>query len=123
MTDDRAGRAVEDVVAVEQVAPGLVRVVTWSDCHTVDARDAGCNCPDKQYHDASVCKHEYAAMLADVDRLPSPGIVTPSLSERVASDGGERPDECDCVDWNSDIDLPCWPCYRAGFETTAHSDT
>lgn len=27
----------------------------------------------------------------------------------------KRPDECVC--WNADETLPCFPCYRAGFET------
>jgi hypothetical protein len=47
-----------------------------------------------------------------------------------ATDGGElledsdivdddRPDDCDCADWNSDVELPCWPCYREGFRTVA----
>lgn len=26
-----------------------------------------------------------------------------------------RPDDCVC--WDADAELPCWPCYRAGFET------
>jgi hypothetical protein len=26
----------------------------------------------------------------------------------------ERPDDCDC--WDPEQDLPCWPCYREGFE-------
>jgi len=35
------------------------------------------------------------------------------------NDDGERPEDCDCVDWNGNTDLPCWPCYRDGFETPA----
>ena len=27
----------------------------------------------------------------------------------------DRPADCDC--WSPDQDLPCWPCYRVGFET------
>jgi hypothetical protein len=26
----------------------------------------------------------------------------------------ERPGDCDC--WDSEQGLPCWPCYRDGFE-------
>lgn len=33
-----------------------------------------------------------------------------------------RPDECDCGDWNADADLPCWPCYRDGFEKPASAE-
>jgi len=28
----------------------------------------------------------------------------------------KRPQNCEC-DPESDVSLPCWPCYRAGFET------
>ncbi|USZ73226.1 hypothetical protein [Natronosalvus halobius] len=27
-----------------------------------------------------------------------------------------RPDDCDCAPCIVDEDLPCWPCYRDGFE-------
>jgi len=80
MTTDRAEN-VADVVAVETVAPGLVKVVSWSDAYPVDVRGEGCNCPDQQYHltpDAK-CKHEHAAMLAMSDRYPSPCIVSDNL--------------------------------------------
>jgi hypothetical protein len=29
-----------------------------------------------------------------------------------ANDGDERPDDRDCGEWNTDADLPCFPCYR-----------
>ncbi|WP_251342810.1 SWIM zinc finger family protein [Haloplanus halophilus] len=59
-------------------------------------------------------------------------VATPA--ERVVADGGiieagdegeildeedGRPDDCDCGDWNDGIGLPCWPCYREGFESPA----
>jgi hypothetical protein len=25
-----------------------------------------------------------------------------------------RPEDCDC--WDGNAELPCWPCYRDGFE-------
>lgn len=56
MTDDRAIAALEDVVAVEHTAPGMVEVVTVSDAYTVDVREGRCTCPDHQYRDAH-CKH------------------------------------------------------------------
>jgi len=31
----------------------------------------------------------------------------------------DRPEDCACVNWNSNTDLPCWPCYRDGFDTVA----
>jgi len=101
----RAERAVTDVVAVETLAPGLVRVVTWGDAYPVDARDAGCNCPDKLHNDAEVCKHEYAAILATTGG-PTPFTVSDNLSERVATDGGDE--ECpDCHE-----ELPCFEHYE-----------
>jgi len=36
--------------------------------------------------------------------------------------GDARPEDCDCGDWNSGLGLPCWPCYREGFETPASTD-
>ena len=33
-----------------------------------------------------------------------------------------RPDECDCGAWNADAALPCWPCYREGFEEPASAE-
>jgi hypothetical protein len=72
-SEERAVRALTDVVEVEEQAPGLMRVVTWSDAYMVDARDAGCNCPDKKYRDdISMCKHDAAAILAMRDDIPTP---------------------------------------------------
>lgn len=35
---------------------------------------------------------------------------------QLRADGGvERPSDCIC--WNADADLPCWPCAREGFNT------
>lgn len=72
--DARAVRALTDVIATEQAAPGLMRVVTWSGEYHVDARDAGCPCPDKQHNDPIMCKHQYSAVIADSDNLPDPYI-------------------------------------------------
>lgn len=107
--EDRAVRALTDVVAVETIAPGMVRVVTWSDAYTVDARDAGCNCPDKQYNEPDMCKHEYSALIADRDDAPTPFTVTDNLSERVMADGGverEYPGEWEVVDHDRDNHQP-----------------
>jgi len=79
---DRAARAFEDVVAVEHMAPGMVRVVTWTGAYPIDAWGDGCNCPDKKYNDVPFCKHELAALASDTDRLPSPGIETDNLHNR-----------------------------------------
>lgn len=88
--DARAVRALEDVVAVEQVARGLSKVVTWSDVYHVDARE-GCQCEDKQYNlgPGERCKHEISALMNDVDYLPSPWIdETSAGTPTVMTDGG-----------------------------------
>jgi len=74
MSEDRAIRAIEDVVAVEDLGPGMARVTTWSDSYVVDMRDGGCNCPDKEFNDAPMCKHEASALLANSDDYPDPYI-------------------------------------------------
>lgn len=115
--EQRAVNALHDVVAIETVAPDLVKVVTWSDAYHVDARDAGCNCPDHEYNIArdEMCKHEVGALLAESDRYPTP-FVTDDLDARTVADGGKRPPECECI---PDDDLPCAACAINGFETTA----
>ena len=120
---DRAVAALEDVVAVERIAPGLLRVVTWSDAYPVDARGAGCNCPDKQYNEPERCKHELGALLATSD-LPTPFTVTDNLSDRVATDGmgvsdagpNDRPPaDAVCEDCERlPDDFPCVSCVISG---------
>lgn len=39
------------------------------------------------------------------------------VDDEILDDNG-RPDECDR---NADTELPCWPCYRDGFNTPAPS--
>jgi len=87
--DDRAER-IDDVIAVERVAPGMARVVSVSGAYTVDARGEGCTCPDKEYHlgPGERCKHHAAARAAFSDSVPAPFIVTDNLDRRVATDGG-----------------------------------
>jgi len=125
MNDDeqRALRACTDVLTVEKTAPGMVRVVTLTDAYMVDAREAGCYCPDKEYHKPPMCKHDYAAVLSDTD-LPTPFMTVENVDERTDpafdlevpdrigkdkqltafADGGElKCDEC--------AELPeGWPC-------------
>lgn len=117
-TDDRAVRALTDVVAVREVAPGMAEVVTVTDVYTVDARGEGCTCPDKEYNLApgEKCKHHLAAQLAFSDDLPSGVTPVESFTERAVADGGERPPDCDCSP-DPENDLECWPCRRDGFET------
>jgi predicted nucleic acid-binding Zn finger protein len=63
-TADRILGALTDVVAVEHVAPGMVRVVTVSGAYVVDARHESCECPDFEYNldGAERCKHLWAAL-------------------------------------------------------------
>ncbi|ERG89536.1 MAG: hypothetical protein J07HX5_01702 [halophilic archaeon J07HX5] len=46
---DRVVRALIDVIAVEQQAPGMIRVITVSDDYIVDTRHERCTCFDMQY--------------------------------------------------------------------------
>jgi len=111
-TVDRIERAYADVVAVEEVAPGLMRVCTWSDQYVVDARGDGCGCPDKMYNldDTNmICKHRVAAIVATRDDLPGPWDPTETLDTRdgeargVMADGGrEYPDSFEVVDHDRD---------------------
>ena len=115
--------------------------------YTVDARGHGrCTCPDAEYRlaDGEGCKHRHRVAFATGERaIPAwadrdaadPGLGTHVDGPRVAAtDGGElieagddgevleadadeRPDDCDCAPALADGGLPCWPCYREGFET------
>lgn len=68
--------------------------------------------PDAYYHDerrdrSAGWRAEYAALHVDPD------------GHELVADGGERPDDCIC--WDDDSSLPCFPCARDGFNTP--SDT
>jgi hypothetical protein len=118
--------------------------------YRVDAREERCTCPDHEYRDAR-CKHIRRVAFAtgevsvptgvDVDgQLGAHTDAQPySESEQpvVATDGGiidaddegetldqhdGRPDDCDCGEWNANLEPPCWPCYRDGFETPASDE-
>lgn len=76
-----------------------------------------CTCPAFEYQDGA-CKH----MVAVAIREPILEAVTTEpamradggLVEEVESDeSDERPDDCECI---VIADLPCWPCYRDGYE-------
>jgi hypothetical protein len=105
--------------------------------YAVDARDGRCTCPDAQFNltDDDLCKHALRVAVVRGERVipaaidrnevdPQLGIAVDSTPVAVATDGGQvpaadttddgpdRPTTCGC--WGQD-DLPCWPCYRAGF--------
>lgn len=71
---DRAVAGWTDVVAIEEYAPGMVRVVTVRDARVVDARHERCDCPDMAYNldGEARCKHLWAALDA-TGQLPTPG--------------------------------------------------
>jgi hypothetical protein len=116
---------------------GRVRVENHShadpDAHsytvTVDHGSAvECSCPADTYH-SGACKHRTAVENTPAVLAAASGVATDGgqiieadddgviLGDDESADG--RPDECNCGDWNADADLPCWPCYRAGFERPA----
>lgn len=124
-------------------AAGLYEVVSESGSqYLVDAREGVCECPDFEYRALGPkgCKHLRRVAFATGRRPIPPAIdrddVDPQLGQHVdarprwaATDGGMveagdegatpeadgRPAECNCV--NPAADLPCWPCWNAGFET------
>ena len=115
----------------------------------VDVREGRCTCPDHEHRD-SVCYHIRRARYAlGVKPVPTETLAACDVHERFASnapgpvvatsdggiieadDDGEivgetdddgRPEDCECGDWNSHAGLPCWPCYREGFEDPANAD-
>lgn len=63
---------------------------------------------------------ESAATTEETDDV----IVASDDAEIIADTDGEddveeRPDDCACGEFHRDTALPCWPCYREGFETVA----
>jgi hypothetical protein len=111
--------------------------------YRVDALEGRCTCPDKQYNldDGELCKHERRVRFATgqwaVPAWADTGAIDSQLGEHVTgtpeiavTDGGVktigaeepetdstdkgRPADCDCH--ATFEELPCWPCYRDGFE-------
>ncbi len=78
-----------------------------------------CTCPAFEYQEGA-CKHMVAVAIRE------PVLEAVNAESTVKADGGviveeaeskhsdERPDDCDCSPRFED--LPCWPCYRDGFE-------
>jgi hypothetical protein len=123
----------------------VVTVTTGSgSTYHVDVREGRCTCPDHKHRNAT-CKHLRRARFV-LGRTAVPAAVFGSLdiaddfganvdaSAKVATaDGGvidagddteiiefdDRPADCDC--WDADAELPCWPCYRDGFDVPNHN--
>ena len=87
--------------------------------HVESGIPAHCSCPAWEYQEGA-CKHMVAVAIRE------PVLEAASETPAMRADGGmtveagendqlnERPDECDCLP--SFEELPCWPCYRDGFE-------
>jgi hypothetical protein len=87
--------------------------------HVEGGIPSDCNCPAFEYQDGA-CKHMVGVAIREPvleavtaePTVKTDGGVTVEKEEATHSD--ERPDDCDC--WNPKQGLPCWPCYRDGFE-------
>ncbi|WP_157573418.1 SWIM zinc finger family protein [Haloplanus natans] len=81
------------------------------------ARDDAVRCSDctaEVVADGGVIEAGDEGELLDED---DDGVV--DLAEVTGDAEPERPEDCDCGDWNAGLGLPCWPCYREGFGTPA----
>lgn len=138
-------RALTEYMTVLPLGGDVYSVTSQSGSeYRVDTLEARCTCPDKQHtlEDGEPCKHERRVQFA-TGEWAIPGwanteAIDSQLGEHVtgtpqiaATDGGavevlqpdddsdkarQRPDDCDCGDWNDGAELPCWPCYRDDFE-------
>jgi hypothetical protein len=133
-----------DYQPIEDDSLTVVSVTTGSgSTYTVDVRERVCTCPDHKHRQPDGgCKHVRRASIA-LGRTPVPAGVFGSVdiaddfganvdaTAKVATaDGGvidagddaeiidfdDRPADCDCWDADADAELPCWPCYRDGFD-------
>ena len=77
-----------------------------------------CTCPAWDYGEGA-CKHIVAVAIRE------PVLAAVSAEPSMRADGGmvkadgetnERPADCDCEPFMAESSLPCWPCYREGFE-------
>jgi len=142
--EPRTERALTECMTVLPEGGEIYTVVGENgDTYRVDDRAGRCTCPDHK-HRSATCKHQRRVAFAvgecavpasvdDADDLL--GDHVEGGPQTVATDGGiieagddgeilddqdsetddGRPEDCDCGDWNADLELPCWPCYRDGF--------
>jgi len=120
--------------------------------YRVDGREGRCTCPDHKHREATCKHIRRVAFATgeqpvpgdvdDVDELlgrhtdgqpysateepvvaTDGGIIDAGDDAEVLDETGDgRPEDCDCGDWNAGEGLPCWPCYRDGFDTPASAD-
>ena len=87
--------------------------------HVEGGIPSDCTCPAFEYQQGA-CKHMVAVAIREPvleaasaePTMKADGGVTVEVVESDHSD--KRPDDCDCSPTFED--LPCWPCYRDGFE-------
>jgi len=90
--------------------------------HVESGIPSDCSCPADTYQEGA-CKHRVAVAIRE------PVLEAASREQPVRADGGvaleefgaddrddDRPEDCDCGEWNDGLGLCCWPCYRKGFE-------
>lgn len=84
----------------------------------LDGVPVRCECPADEYHDGA-CKHRVRVALAPaVIEAAAPELVTDGGQIVDAGDDAEilsdeRPEDCMC--WDPEAPISCWPCYLAGF--------
>ena len=135
-----------DGTPIDNINETVVQVVSHSgESYHVDAEVGRCECPDHRHRDVE-CKHIRRARIAlglspvstkilaavNVDdqlgaNTPGPVVVTTdggvvdTSGENLEDTDDGRPDDCECAEWNNDSDIPCWPCYREGFDEPANT--
>jgi hypothetical protein len=147
---DRAVRALTEYMSVLDEGGDVYSVTTESGSeYRVDAREGRCTCPDAEYNLAAgeQCKHELRVAFATGERAVPAWADTDAVDDQlgihvdatpqVATDGGVidagdegvildededggRPDDCECAPCLGE--LPCWACYREGFDVPADVD-
>ena len=87
--------------------------------HVEGGIPSDCTCPAWEYQEGA-CKHMVSVAIREPvleaattgPALRADGGVT--VEADTTDDSDKRPDDCDCTPPMED--LPCWPCYRDGFE-------
>jgi hypothetical protein len=90
--------------------------------HVESGIPSDCTCPAWEYQPGA-CKHMLAVAIRE------PVLEAATREQPVRADGGvtldsfgdddaadDRPEDCDCGNWNDSLGVACWVCYRDGFE-------